>query len=153
MTHPLWGECGEHVDVGKTWGKCWYITFPYFPSKWLIHCGENVGDMLMWGKPGENVDTNIFLILLINDSSIVGRMWELCWCGKNLGEKIDTYLFLILILNDSSIVGRMWGICWCGENLGKMLVLTFVAREGKLQLMMRIALGQCVRNSTEMVIW
>ena len=86
MTQPLWGECGEHVDVGKTWGKCWYIYFPYSPSKWLIHCGENVGNMLMWGKPGENVDTYIFLILLLNDSTIVGRMWGTCWCGKNLGK-------------------------------------------------------------------
>ena len=36
------------------------------------------GDMLMWGKPGGNVETDLLLILLPYHSSIVGRVWGLC---------------------------------------------------------------------------
>ena len=63
-THPLWGECGDYVDVGKTWGKCSHRSSPYSPPNQLFHCGEIGGNMLMWGEPRENVYTYFFLILL-----------------------------------------------------------------------------------------
>ena len=63
-TPPVWGECGDYVDVGKTWGKCWHRSFPYSPPSQLFHCGEIGGNMLMWGEPRENVYTYFFLILL-----------------------------------------------------------------------------------------
>ena len=53
----------------------------------------------LWGDCGENVDIYLFLILLLNDSSIVGRMWGTCW-GKNLGK------MLIHIFSKVSQVGQ-----------------------------------------------
>ena len=47
----------------------------------------------MWAKPGENVDTNLFVILLLNKSFVVGNM--LMWAKP--GENFETYLFLILL--------------------------------------------------------
>ena len=85
-TSFLWGECGDMLMWGKPRGNVDTHLFLISPSIPLIHCGENVGTMLMWGKPGENVDTDLFLILLPYHSSIVGRMWRLCWCGENLGK-------------------------------------------------------------------
>ena len=41
-TGSLWEECGDYIDMGKTWGKCWRRSFPSSPSKQLP-CGENVG--------------------------------------------------------------------------------------------------------------
>ena len=56
-------------------------TVPYFVNAQVL-CGEIVGTivgtMLIWEKTGVNVDTYIFLILLLNDSTTVGRMWGTC---------------------------------------------------------------------------
>ena len=43
--------------------------------------------MLMGEERGENVDIYFFLLPFLNDSSIMGRMWGLCW-GKP-GENVD----------------------------------------------------------------
>ena len=73
-----------------------YLLSPHFKinilssSPHLVNAkvlsGKNVGNMLMWLKCGRNVETDLFLILLLNNSFLVGRMWGICWCGHNLGN-------------------------------------------------------------------
>ena len=61
----------------------------------------------MWAKPGENVDTNLFVILLLNKSFVVGNM--LMWAKP--GENFETYFFLILLQETRT----SWGEC--GESV------------------------------------
>ena len=38
-TRSLWGDLGDHFDVGRTWEKCRYISLPYSAPNQLFHCG------------------------------------------------------------------------------------------------------------------
>ena len=67
----VWGDCGDYVDMGKMF----IPILSLFSSKQLFHCGENVGKMLTLAKHGVNVDACLFLTLLPNYSSSMGRMW------------------------------------------------------------------------------
>ena len=54
IIHVLWGEDGEYVDVGKTWGKM-LIQFFSLISFQTTHplwggCGEYVDVGKTWGK-------------------------------------------------------------------------------------------------------
>ena len=89
----LWGDCGDYcgdyVDMGENWGKCWYIYFPYSPSKWLNHCGEDVGNMLMWAKRGESGEENLFYWeRIVVERKACHWRWKPCNKGKIVAEKI-----------------------------------------------------------------
>ena len=66
-----------------------------------------VGTMLMWEKPGENVNTVLFHILLPNTHPLWVECGDYVDVGKP-GENVDTVLFLTFFPNYSTIVGRIW---------------------------------------------